>query len=129
MLQISDLPRKDGLVVGEFIAHHKSDSFALEGFGFKFVNGVTTGPVAPRAHERLHAAYGSDVVFVPANQESAALVLDWLSQRSIAKEYVQDLAGAFSKLFVNEAEHAKRNVETVASLKAQDVSDKGGKRK
>ena len=119
MLQISELPRKDGIVAGEFFARHKSDSFSLEGYGFKFVRGVTEKPVLVRVHERLHAAYGGDVVFEPANEESAAAVLQWLQSRGAPEQRVLELASLFTARFGNEEEHRARNAATVASLRAQ----------
>ncbi len=83
MLSITDLPRKDGIVTGEFLARHRSPSFSLEGYGFKFSNGVTLAPVLGRVADRLHAAFGGDVSFEPRDGDSACLALAWMRSRGL----------------------------------------------
>jgi hypothetical protein len=99
MLSISELPRKDGIVTGKFLARHRSESFSEEGFGFKFRAGVTVEPVAQRVHERLHQAWGSDISFEPADQESADLALAWLVDRGAPAQRFDELSAAFDARF------------------------------
>lgn len=122
MLSITELPRKEGIVDGAFFAHHKSDSFGLEGYGFKFREGTTVAPVLQRVHERLFAAYGGDVSFIPADRESADKAIAWMLARPEQnhESRVAIVKDAVAALFPDhEADHARRNVETVVSLKAQ----------
>lgn len=93
MLQLSQLPRKDLLVTGQFFAVHRSDSFTLDGFGFRFRDGRTIEPVTGRTCDRLHAAYGTDVTFIPADAETCDLVLEK------ALEYEPHTADALDKRF------------------------------
>jgi hypothetical protein len=99
MLSISELPRKDGIVTGKFLARHRSESFSEEGFGFEFRAGVTVEPVAQRVHERLHQAWGSDISFEPADQESADLALAWLVDRGHPAPRFDELAATFDARF------------------------------
>lgn len=76
MLTLSDLPRKDGVVDGNYVAVHSSDSFSLFGYGFKFEAGRTVEPVSGRTALRLGSAYGSAITFIPADRETANKVVD-----------------------------------------------------
>ena len=99
MLSLNELPRKDGVVCGRFCARHKSGSFLLEGYGFKFVGGVT-GELPSRIHERLAVAYGGDVTFEPMDPDSGLLALNKLEAKSnVSRDRISRLSEQLSKHF------------------------------
>jgi hypothetical protein len=99
MFGIMDLPRVDGVIVGNFKARHASSSFSLEGFGFKFVDGLTEAPCAGRVLARLHGAYGMDVCFVPCTREDGEAALAWLRNQGGPTERIERLAGELDLYF------------------------------
>lgn len=100
MFSISDLPRSDdGLVNREFIAKHATASFTLEAHDFYFVNGVTVEPISGRTCDRLCAAYGSDIVFVPHTREDGEATLAWMMQYRAPAQRVDRLSGELDALF------------------------------
>jgi hypothetical protein len=122
MLSISELPRKDGLIDGNFRARHKSESFSLEGFGFKFVDGVTVDAVAMRVHDRLHAAYGGDVCFEPCDHETAEKVWLWLADRGLHEQRIAEIGAWFSRLFAPVESEAERIARLAAAAESERIA-------
>lgn len=102
MFSISELPRQEGLVLGSFRARHSSPTFSLEGYGFRFVDGVTIAPVEGRIPDRLHAAYGPDVTFEPCDRDSGELALLALEDRGAHQDVLDAHRRALDALFVAE---------------------------
>jgi hypothetical protein len=99
MFSITDLPRNEGVIERDFFAKHSSSSFTLEGYGFHFVSGVTTGPVRGLVPDRLCAAYGSDITFVPCDRESGQAAIAWMERHNVPPQRVDRLRGELEEQF------------------------------
>jgi hypothetical protein len=100
MFSITDLPRSDdGLVNRDFLAKHASSSFTLEGYGFHFVDGFSKDPVSGRVCDRLCAAYGSDVSYVPCSRETGEAALAWMARHQVPEQRIARLTGELDELF------------------------------
>jgi hypothetical protein len=96
---ITELPRLSGVVDGLFRARHSSSSFSNDGAGFKFVAGTTVEPVLNRVADRLHAAYGNDVCFIPCDKPSADKALGWMRSNSHPAARIERVAGQAYTMF------------------------------
>lgn len=106
MFSIMELPRVDGLIVGEFKVRHSSSTFALDAYDFRFVDGVTESAAPSRAIERLHAAYGNDVTFVPCDRASGLAAIAWMTQYCVPQERIDVVAAELDVMFPAETDPA-----------------------
>ena len=107
MIDIQELPRKDGFPVGMYRLRYSTVTMTT--FDAKMVDGVTVDPISGRTLLRLRMAYGCQCVIEPADEETLELVIKHLEDtgrnaraaelRPSASPTTDDLVQTLSNLF------------------------------
>jgi hypothetical protein len=74
---IDELPRQDGFPIGYYRLRYSTVTVTM--WDAKLVDGVTVEPISGRTLARLHAAYGSECMIEPWDEETRELVADHLA--------------------------------------------------